>query len=122
MSVPPDRPRSDLSDLSADVLRAVQVDVAAWRTAHPAATFAEIEAAVEPLVARVRAHLIQTALSPVAAAAAPPPRPACPTCGVPMVQRGTHPRTVRIAGDQSLTLHRPYWTCPRCGDGHFPPG
>lgn len=119
MSVLADGPRSDLPE---DVLRAIQMDVAAWRTAHPAATFAEIEAAVEPLVARVRAHLIQTALGPTAPAADTPARPACATCGVAMVQRGAHARTVRVVGDQPLTLHRSYWTCPRCGDGHVPPG
>lgn len=114
-------PERAVPEPAADVLPAVPGEVAAWRAAHPTATFAEIEAAVEPLVARVRAHLIQTALAPPTGAAAPP-RPTCATCGAAQVQRGTHPRTVRVVGDQTVTLHRAYWTCPRCGDGHFPPG
>ena len=115
---------SSVSDGSAaragvDLLQAVQAALATWRAAHPHATFAEIEAVVEQQLGRLRAQLIAEAVAPAAAQAA---RPTCADCRVPMTARGVHPRTLRIPGDQPVTLERSYWTCPRCGGGVFPPG
>ncbi len=97
----------------------------AWRTAHPRATFAEIEAAVEEQLNRLRAQLLQdVALAsaatawPEAAGAGPP----CPDCGTPLASRGQHPRTLTVQGDQAVHLARTYGVCPACGAGLFPPG
>src|SRR5579872_2464676 len=66
-----------------------------WRTAHPHASFRELEAAVNERLDRVRAHLLEAAAlaSPAAelrdAAGA---RKACPQCGQPLTSRGTHAR------------------------------
>lgn len=128
---PVDGPTPDANDTSA-MMDAVQTELRAWRTAHPQATFADIEAAVEATLARLRAQLIAATLlppdpqvvppHPVAAPDAPPARPTCPTCAVPLQSRGRQSRTLRVVGDQPVTLQRSYWTCPQCGDGLFPPG
>lgn len=106
---------------AATTLAAVHAELAAWRAAHPAATFAELEAAVEAGVARLRASLLAEALP-----ADPGPhdaaRPQCGACAVPLLRRGRHRRTVQIWGDHTVDLERTYWSCPRCGAGHFPPG
>jgi hypothetical protein len=105
-----------------DLWSVLQAELRAWRIAHPHATFAEIEAVVEAQLGRLRAQLIAETVPPGQDAVRDPVRPTCPACAVPLVERGTHPRTVRVLGDQPVTLHRPYWTCPRCGGGVFPPG
>jgi hypothetical protein len=102
-------------------LAAVQAELAAWRAAHPQATFAELEAAVEAGVAQLRASLVREAVprDPGARAAA---RPQCAGCAVPLTARGRHRRTVQLWGDHPVELERTYWSCPRCRAGHFPPG
>ena len=104
------------------VFASVSAALATWRTAHPQATFAEIEAAVEAQLAPLRARLIADALpsDPMPAAAAG--RPPCPRCGVAMRDRGQHDRTLLVPGEAPVTLTRTYWTCPGCGEGLFPPG
>lgn len=55
-----------------------------WRTAHPTATFAEIEAAIDERLDRLRARLLQEVALASAAAGADRPAPAwpvCPACG-----------------------------------------
>jgi hypothetical protein len=101
----------------------VTAALAAWRTAHPRATFAELEAAVEAELGSLRAQLLADAVPPDAAPATvrDAERPTCPHCAVAMVGRGRHRRTLRVLGDAPLTLSRTYWTCPRCGEGVFPP-
>lgn len=90
----------------------------AWRQAHPDASFAEIEAAVEGELDRVRAQVL--------AQVAPPPaadeRPCCRQCGGPMQARGTRERRLIVAGNQVVRLRRPYYWCPACAAGLFPPG
>ncbi len=108
-----------------DVLGVVHADLAAWRAAHPQATFAEIEAAVEVQLGRLRAQLISNTIPPPPTTAplpAPPLPPRCATCAVPLEPRGDQRRTLRVVGDQPVTLERTYWTCPCCGEGLFPPG
>jgi uncharacterized protein with PIN domain len=46
----------------------------------------------------------------------------CPSCGERMQRRGTRTREVITEGDEVAELERPYWTCPRCELGLFPPG
>jgi YgiT-type zinc finger domain-containing protein len=97
-----------------------------WRTAHPTATFAEIQAAVDERVDRLRATLLQeVALASAAAEGAERTtmeRPACAACGERMTPRGTRERTLTVQGDEAVTLSRSYWVCPACGTGLFPPG
>lgn len=97
-----------------------------WRAAHPKATFAEIQIAIDERLDRLRARLLQeVALTSQAAGGAELPtgeRPVCPDCGERMAPRGTHEREVRVQGDQQVQLHRSYWVCPACRRGLFPPG
>lgn len=99
-------------------------DLATWRVAHPQATFAELEAAVEERVRQVRVQMLELLLatpvaSPSAATESAPAR--CPVCGEAMQARGTRTRRLTVEGDQSLPLTRAYLVCPVCGTGLFPP-
>lgn len=92
-----------------------------WRQAHPRATWAEIEAAVEAQLGPLRAQLLgDTALASDATDLAQG-RPRCPACGTRLVRAGRRQRTLRSAGDVPITLERTYARCPQCGTGLFPP-
>ena len=113
-------------DAALMVLRGVHAELEAWRATHPHATFADLEAAVEPQLAKLRKQLLSDLVQQGQAVHDPDPttateRPICPTCAVPLVGRGTAERTLHIPGDQSVRLRRHYWTCPQCGGGLFPP-
>jgi hypothetical protein len=55
------------------------------------------------------------------ASSAAPELPTCPGCGQRMQPKGQKQRYLRTrSGD--VRLHRPYFYCPRCHTGHFPPG
>ncbi len=81
-----------------------------WRSAHPRATFAEIEAAVDERLNRVRARMLEDAalasrnadLRSGSAAA----RPGCPACGRRMALRGQAERTVTVRGGRPVRLRR----------------
>ena len=96
----PDDPSPDAQQ-AVDVVGTVHPEFAAWRAAHPQATFAEIEAAVEAALSRLRAQLITDTLPAPAdatAAAAPPVPPRCATCAVPRDADGTpHPHTTALS-------------------------
>ena len=96
-----------------------------WRTAHPQASFAEIEAAVDERLGRVRARMLEEAALASAAAdmTAMPAgeRPQCDRCGEDLEARGRQPRRLQVQGAQAVTLVRSYASCPRCGAGLFPP-
>jgi YgiT-type zinc finger domain-containing protein len=94
----------------------VAVALAAWRAAHPTATLAEIEAAVDHHLSAERAALIADLAS-----VQPDDRPGCPACGTPMVQNGSRTVTVTTAHEGSLPLTGPQYVCPACGAGLFPP-
>src|SRR6266481_4912163 len=66
--------------------------VAQWRAAHPQATLAEIEQAVDE------------------------------QCGQPLQARGRARRRWQTQGGQQVEVERTYVTCPQCGGGFFPPG
>lgn len=89
----------------------------AWRTAHPRATFAEIEVEATRQVATLRRDLIEAALAPVAADAVP----ACPACGRAMARNGTHTRTIITSQAERVTLTGPRYRCSACGTEVFPP-
>jgi RNase P subunit RPR2 len=102
----------------------ILADMAAWRAAHPTATLAEIESALDERLAALRRRMLTDtiATSPQADWSARPPdtRPTCPTCGVPLRPRGKRTRQLRTAGGD-ITLDRTYGVCPACGAGLFPP-
>jgi hypothetical protein len=97
-----------------------------WRQAHPRATLAEIEAALDSRWAVARARLVEDAALASAQAdlrALPPEaRPRCPDCGVAMEARGAEVRRLTTTHEQPLTLTRHRAVCPACGAGLFPPG
>jgi DNA-directed RNA polymerase subunit RPC12/RpoP len=93
----------------------------AWRQAHPRATWAEIEAAVDAQLGPLRAQVLgETALASDATDLAQD-RPRCPACGARLVRAGRRPRTLRSEGDVPIALERTYARCPQCGTGLFPP-
>lgn len=106
---------------------AVLTGMADWRSAHPTATFAEIEAEVEAWLGKLRARLLEDAALVSTArtgvdSGTPAERGRCPVCRGALVVRGEQARQVRIRGDRGVTLRRTYLTCATCGRGFFPPG
>jgi ribosomal protein S27AE len=104
----------------------VWTGMADWRAAHPQATFSEIEAALDERLNQVRARVLaDLALASAAAdltAESAAERPRCERCGAVLHARGTSDRTLLTQGGAEVRLRRSYATCPRCGDGAFPPG
>ena len=98
--------------------------VVEWRLAHPTATWAEVERAVDERLAAVRARLLQDVAEASAARdlADGQALPACPHCGTGMTRAGRRRRRLRTDGEQAVTLTRAYARCPACGTGLFPPG
>jgi hypothetical protein len=96
-----------------------------WRLQHPKATFAQMEAALDDRLARLRARMLQDAAlaTPAASLSDAPPasRPLCPTGGVPLVSRGRARRRLQTQGGQEIVLDRSYGVCSACGAGLFPP-
>src|SRR3954469_8367618 len=108
----------------AAVLERIRGELEEWRTAHPQATLAEIEAAVEERLGLARAQLIEEVA--LASAAVQIGRgtegPSWPECGHVMERRGQQERQVTVAGNRAARLRRGYARCPACGAGLFPPG
>ena len=104
----------------------VWTGMADWRAAHPKATFCEIEAALAERLNQVRARVLaDLALASTAAglpATSAEERPRCERCGTVLQARGQSERGVITQGGAAVRLRRSYATCPRCGDGSFPPG
>ena|SRR5947209_18444696 len=92
--------------------------LASWHARHPRATLAEIEAAVEEQVNRLRADLIEERIDVTFCEE----QPHCTQCGATMKPHSHNRRTVVLRGDQSLPIERSYVVCPACGAGLFPPG
>ncbi len=97
--------------------------IAQWRAAHPEATLAEIEAAVDEQMNRLRARMIEEVAqaSPLEQADAKQQARKCPQCGERMQARGKHQRRLQTQGGQQVTLTRQYLSCPGCGYSFFPP-
>jgi hypothetical protein len=97
--------------------------IASWRAAHPEATLAEIEAAVDEQMNRLRAYMIEEVAqaSPLEQADAEQQARKCPQCGERMQARGKHRRRLQTQGGHQVTLMRQYLSCPACGYSFFPP-
>jgi YgiT-type zinc finger domain-containing protein len=102
------------------VWQEVEASLARWHAEHPDASLAEIEVAVEEQVSRVRTHWLRERVAAVAATANS--RPPCPQCGTALQRRGRRARTLTARGGGTLRVERPYYECPACGTGLFPPG
>lgn len=113
-AVPQDRWLADAADRFAAL--------AAWRQAHPTASWAEIEAAVETQLGPMRAQLLGDTALASDATDLTAARPDCPECGARLVRAGRQERTLRGEGDDPIALERSYARCPQCGTGLFPPG
>jgi hypothetical protein len=105
----------------------VQEELAAWRQAHPRATWTEIETATTAALQQLQAQYLRdlVAASPRADLATLPAadRPRCPTCGGALEARGQQTRTVLTPGQVApVPVTRSYAVCSACGAGHFPPG
>ena len=115
----------ELSERWAPLLADAGKRMAAWRAAHPRATWAEIELAVDEIIDPVRARLLAEAASASSAATfagqAPAKRPQCPGCKEPLVSRGLHERRLLTRGGTVAAFARTYGECPVCGKGLFPP-
>jgi ribosomal protein S27AE len=96
-----------------------------WRAAHPTATWAEIEAALEERLAALRGRMLQDAAQASAASdfrgAAAAARPRCPECGAALVAVGQERRHLTTAHERPISLERTRGRCPACGAGVFPP-
>ncbi len=95
--------------------------VAQWRAAHPKATLAEIEHAVDEQMNRLRARMIEQAAQASAAESEASQGLVCEQCGQPLQARGRAKRRWQTHGGQQVEVERTYVTCPRCGGGFFPP-
>src|SRR5215467_623289 len=97
--------------------------IASWRAAHPEATLAEIEAAVDEQMNRLRARMIEEVAqaSPLEQAGGGQQGRTCPHCGDRMQARGKHQRRLQTHGGQQVRLTRQYLSCPGCGYSFFPP-
>lgn len=105
-----------------ELTEAVAREVADWQTAHPGATFAELEGAVEQQVGTLRGRLLEEAAGRAASCAGAEEAPACAWCAAPLGARDTPARSLRIRGGAQVRLTRAYLTCTACGYGVFPPG
>lgn len=99
--------------------------VAEWRAAHPKATFAEIERAIDERLAVIRARLLtDVALASAArdiAGQGEEERPRCEDCGGDLKARGQQVREVTTLRGDVVRLKRSYAVCRSCGRGLFPP-
>jgi hypothetical protein len=107
---------------------AVEYELIEWREAHPTATLAEIEGAVQAALSRLQARYLTDLVHASAAAnlrATPAAaRPCCPDCGGAVRPvGGLQARSVLTPGQADpLRLARGYGECTACGSGLFPPG
>ena len=112
----------------AGLAEAVERELVGWRAAHPTATLAEIEAAVQDALRKLQARYLTDLIrvSAVANLRATPAeaRPRCPSCGGGLRPAGgLQERVILTPGQpEPLRLERGYGECEACGSGLFPPG
>lgn len=90
-----------------------------WRAAHPQASWDEIEAEVQRQLAGLQAAWMAQLAG---ATRAGETVPTCPECGVAMRPCGQRTRQMLTRMGRTVPLERPYYVCPACGTGVFPPG
>jgi hypothetical protein len=106
----------------------VEQDLIGWREAHPTATLAELEAAVQAALSRLQARYLTDLIHASAAtnlrATRAEARPGCPTCGGRLRPLGgLQERVILTPGPADpLRVRRQYGECRACGSGLFPPG
>ncbi len=96
-----------------------------WRTAHPTATFEEIESTLEAELSKVRVELLSDLVSTSAAVegqTADGERMTCPVCGGKTQQQGYRIRKLRAPHNQDIELRRRYLKCAACGHTFSPSG
>jgi uncharacterized protein with PIN domain len=93
--------------------------VAAWRRAHPRATFAEIERAVDEALADLRTQMLGDVAVQTEAAQAR--SRCCAQCHTPLRSAGSHERSLDTTQNRRVRVRREYGRCPACGAGLFPP-
>ena len=93
-----------------------------WRQQHPTATLREIEEAMDERLAKLRAGMLEDLIhmSPQADWSQQS-RPRCEQCREELVKRGQSSRQLQTTGGEQVRLERTYGTCPKCGQGLFPP-
>lgn len=103
----------------------VWLGVAEWRAAHPRATFAEIERAVDERIAGIRARVLTDVVLASArrdlAGQEEGERPRCRECSGELQARGQHARELTTLRGDVVRLERGYAVCRVCGQGLFPP-
>lgn len=99
-------------------------EIEAWRAEHAAATFDEIEDAIEERVQRLRNRLLTDTVqtSPRTEFGGSADRPVCPSCGGALQAKGRARRQLLTHQGGTVELDRTYGYCPRCTAGFFPPG
>jgi hypothetical protein len=111
-----------LRQMSLEIL----TDLKEWRRANPRATYVQIEDEIHKRLMQLEARLIESAVeeSPSREWRGGSRQEAvlCPTCATPLQARGKHKRILQGNGGETVTLSRTYGTCPKCGEGLFPPG
>ena len=107
-------------------MRQAEVEEAlrAWRQAHPAASWEEIEDEVARQVAQLHAQGMAALTMGGEPGEGPGPDtpPACPACAGAMRPCGQRTRTRLTRTGRTVPLERAYYVCPACGAGLFPPG
>ena len=115
-------PKPDWKNLSEEALSGVKE----WREAHPKATFAEIERAVDERLTRLRARMLQDLAQESEAGewskASDEASPRCPNCGGPLRKRGKQSRELQSSGGSAIHVERQFASCSHCGYSFFPLG
>lgn len=100
--------------------------VSEWRTAHPRATFNEIENQVDGKLAKIRGEMIEdlvreSQLTNIKEMAREK-RPKCPVCGKLLASNGRQKRQLISSHEQVIELERSKGYCGHCRVSYFPPG
>jgi DNA-directed RNA polymerase subunit RPC12/RpoP len=107
------------------VAEEVYVGLKDWRLAHPRATLAEIETALDERLGRARARMLEDLALASAAAdltVGDEVERQCKTCGGRLQAQGRETRQLTTTYEQTVTLTRSAARCPACGSRVFPPG
>jgi len=105
----------------AELAEVAQAALRQWQQEHPRATLDEIVAAVDDVLAPLRARYIEE-LAQAEETALLAER-TCPECGGRLQQRGRATREVLVPGQaQPTRLERAQLVCSSCGTSLSPPG